>query len=311
MAYIRQEIRGTTPQDIMKINENTMGIYEKVFGDINFSDTDKDMQSKIMTQWLPIQGEGNLDASYPLLIRFFVPPNVKEVKSSSFNMICENFRMDSTVTQGGGSYQTGNVNLSVASGGGYTETLSESSKTSIVKKWGWLGSQVPAEYEPPYYSLVYGDAGANGLNWKYGGYYTTPNYDGLVLGAGVEKYKDNNSGQDQYVLDLLKIQHQHEIPAHSHNIAISPHTHSGTVGMTIPDHEHNLKAGIFVSTDTPQNVFVQLNDQAVAELTSAPLNNQDWTSFIKIGQWNTIKITTTNLARVVLYGTVELVIKNS
>ena len=40
MAYIRQEIRGTSGQDIAKMNENFMGIYEKVFGDINFSDTD-------------------------------------------------------------------------------------------------------------------------------------------------------------------------------------------------------------------------------------------------------------------------------
>ena len=50
MAYIRQEIRGTSGQDIAKMNENFMGIYEKVFGDINFSDTDTALQNSILTQ---------------------------------------------------------------------------------------------------------------------------------------------------------------------------------------------------------------------------------------------------------------------
>ena len=33
MTYVREEVRGTTGQDIMKINENFMNIFEKVFGD--------------------------------------------------------------------------------------------------------------------------------------------------------------------------------------------------------------------------------------------------------------------------------------
>ena len=118
MAYIRQEIRGTSGQDIAKMNENFMGIYEKVFGDINFSDTDKALQNSILTQYIPFQGEGNLDSKYPLTIRFYVPPNVKKVKNATVNVFLENYRMDSDITQGGGGVAGGSVNLSISGGGG-------------------------------------------------------------------------------------------------------------------------------------------------------------------------------------------------
>ena len=56
MTYIRQDINSTSPQDLLKINENFMNIFEKVFGDINFSDTAQELQTKIMTQYLSVQG---------------------------------------------------------------------------------------------------------------------------------------------------------------------------------------------------------------------------------------------------------------
>ena len=49
MPYVREQIHGTSGQDIMKINENFMSIFEKVFGDINFSDTDEALQKSILT----------------------------------------------------------------------------------------------------------------------------------------------------------------------------------------------------------------------------------------------------------------------
>lgn len=45
-SYVREDICGTTPQDLNKINMNNMAIWQKVFGDINFSDTDKDLKKE-------------------------------------------------------------------------------------------------------------------------------------------------------------------------------------------------------------------------------------------------------------------------
>ena len=98
MAYMRRDVRGTTGQDIEKINSNFMDIFDKVFGNINFSDADTKMKNKILTQWIPIQGEGNLDSSNPLYIRFFVPPNTRTVASTNFNVMTEHYRMDSSIT---------------------------------------------------------------------------------------------------------------------------------------------------------------------------------------------------------------------
>ena len=52
MAYIRQDVHGTSGQDILKINENFMNIFEKVFGYINFSDVDSELQKRINKQWI-------------------------------------------------------------------------------------------------------------------------------------------------------------------------------------------------------------------------------------------------------------------
>ena len=151
MPYVREQIHGTSGQDIMKINENFMSIFEKVFGDINFSDTDEALQKSILTQYIPFQGDGNLDKNYPLTIRFYVPPNVKKVNKASLNVFLENYRMDSDITEGGGGVAGGEVNLSVASGGGYTNTLSQGAETSYVRKWGSPGYEVdaPTDYIYP------------------------------------------------------------------------------------------------------------------------------------------------------------------
>ena len=47
MAYMRRDVRGTTGQDIEKINSNFMDIFDKVFGNINFSDADTKMKNDI------------------------------------------------------------------------------------------------------------------------------------------------------------------------------------------------------------------------------------------------------------------------
>ena len=304
MAYIRQEIRGTSGQDIAKMNENFMGIYEKVFGDINFSDTDTALQNSILTQYIPFQGEGNLDSKYPLTIRFYVPPNVKKVKNATVNVFLENYRMDSDITQGGGGVAGGSVTLSVASGGGYTNTLSQETRTSYVRKWGSPGYEVsaPTDYIYP---------NNNGMTNSNLGGFITSNDNRLTYGAVVPAGTMSNSTVPTYYVDLYSIQHSHEIPSHSHSISIQPHTHSGEASINIPDHEHKLKEGIRISTTTPSTTTVSINGTNVCSVSgaNATKNNVDITSYITIGEWNIIKVSTANLARVSVYGTIEALMK--
>lgn len=299
MPYVREQIHGTSGQDIMKINENFMSIFEKVFGDINFSDTDEALQKSILTQYIPFQGDGNLDKNYPLTIRFYVPPNVKKVNKASLNVFLENYRMDSDITEGGGGVAGGDVSLSVASGGGYSNSLSQGSSTSYVKKWG----SPPHEYVAP--TQAFNKNGTIEIN--AGGLVNNPGTNSLGLGTLSAKIGSTST----YVADLLRLQHSHEIPPHSHSISIEPHTHSGSASVTIPSHHHSLKEGIRVSTTAPGTTTIAVNGTNVCSVSASKVseNDVDITSYIKVGEWNIIKVSTTNLARISVYGTIEAIMR--
>ena len=299
MPYVREQIHGTSGQDIMKINENFMSIFEKVFGDINFSDTDEALQKSILTQYIPFQGDGNLDKNYPLTIRFYVPPNVKKVNKATVNVFLENYRMDSDITEGGGGVAGGSVSLSVASGGGYSNSLSQGSSTSYVKKWG----SPPHEYVAP--TQAFNKNGTIEIN--AGGLVNNPGTNSLGLGTLNAKIGSTST----YVADLLRLQHSHEIPPHSHSISIEPHTHSGSASVTIPSHHHSLKEGIRVSTTAPGTTTIAVNGTNVCSVSASKVseNDVDITSYIKVGEWNIIKVSTTNLARISVYGTIEAIMR--
>ena len=146
MSYIRQDVHGTSGQDILKINENFMNIFEKVFGDINFSDVDSELQKKINKQWIPVQGEGNLDSSNPLRIRFFIPPNTTKLVSSNFNIITENYRMDSSITsQSASSHEV----ISIASSTEPAQTRSSSVAPAQTRSSSTEPSQTPTSSTVP------------------------------------------------------------------------------------------------------------------------------------------------------------------
>ena len=304
MPYVREQIHGTSGQDIMKINENFMSIFEKVFGDINFSDTDEALQKSILTQYIPFQGDGNLDKNYPLTIRFYVPPNVKKVNKASLNVFLENYRMDSDITEGGGGVAGGSVSLSVASGGGYSNSLSQGSSTSYEKKWGTppYEVQAPSDYIYP--------NNMNMVNSNLGGFITS-NDNRTTYGAVIPSGKMANSSVYTNYVDLYSIQHSHEIPPHSHSISIEPHTHSGSASVTIPSHHHSLKEGIRVSTTAPGTTTISVNGINMCSVSASKVseNDVDITSYIKVGEWNIIKVSTTNLARISVYGTIEAIMR--
>lgn len=393
MAYMRRDVRGTTGQDIEKINSNFMDIFDKVFGNINFSDADTNMKNKILTQWIPIQGEGNLDSSNPLYIRFFVPPNTRTVVSTNFNVMTEHYRMDSSITSteenkqevvsvvssvapsetksstvspettktssvepsqtisatasasGVSGISSANVAVSSIGGGGVT-SYGGGGAVEYVRKWGSPGYEVdaPTDYIYPNNTGM--------INSNLGGFITS-NDNRLTYGAVVPVGKMSNSVAPTYYVDLYSIQHSHNIPSHthsipehSHSITLQPHTHSVTMeghahdvtipshshdvtipphshdltipshthevtgSVTIPAHSHTLNEGIKISAISPSDVKFHINDNVFATLQgNNSANNIDITDKIKIGEWNTIKITSSTVARATLYGTLEIRIK--
>lgn len=317
MAYVREEIRGTSGQDIMKMNENFMNIFQKVFGDINFSDVDNLMKSAINTQWISFQGEGNLDSNYNYTVRFFVPPNVKEVKGASFNAILERYRMDSGVANSGGGYANGSVALSLEEASTAVTSVTGGSTSSSVYKWGIPVSDGEIGIAPPTRKF-FGNGGdpvgqiyvttSEGIKT-----YIAGDNGGIAIPCTKGAFKDDfGNVLGEHAVDLFMLQHKHSIPAHGHTIQIKPHGHRGSVSVEIPDHQHPLNEGIKVSRSNAGTTILNINGTDVTLLTSSESikNNIDITQHIKIGEWNTITATTSGLARVNLYGTVEVVVKN-
>ena len=303
MSYIRQDVRGTSGQDIAKINDNFMNIFEKVFGDINFSDADKSLQNNILTQWIPFQGEGNLDKNYPLHIRFYVPPNIKTIKSAKLNAFVENYRMDSDVTSGGGGVAGGSVTLSISGGGNCVGSGYTASKTSYVTRWG----TPPYEYTAPT-DFIY-PQNSNTKN-KDGGFLTS-NDNRSTLGVLVPDGNLVGNPVSFKYADLKNFQHSHELPPISVNVSVPAHSHTGEASVSIPDHEHKLAEGIRVSTTAPQTTNIYINNNKVCSVSSndATANNIDISPYINIGDWNIIKVDTVNLARISVYGTIEAIMK--
>lgn len=385
MAYVRENINGFTPQDLNKLNDTLMGLFEKVHGDINFSDTDSVTQSKILTQWMPVQGDGNMDKNVPYYIRFFIPPNVKEVKSSDFNFMLENYRMDSSITTNADtsypviSTTTGEepkvyrstvatlkdnrttfatnlerktshdasagatsqgVVVAMYDGGGKTSD-GGGAVTARVKYWGFPYMTAPTAPGGSSNTTVV----QSGTNSKY---FYTPGRDDLhsmlinrtVYGASrpmadmfdFQHYHEIGSHDHwvpnhthtlrshshtvtmeahRHTFEIPGHDHKFDLPPHDHNFEVPAHTHSVSGTVEIKGHSHNLNEGIKVSSTNPVNVWVNVNGHDVVYLDSnnRTKNNIEIHKIVNIGQWNTIKVTTANLGRIVVYGVLELLTK--
>lgn len=310
---MREQVNGTSPQDIMKINENFESMWYKLHGDVDFEDTNKGLKNKIQTQYIPVQGEGNFDKNYPLYVRFYIPPNAKEIKSSSFNAICENYRMDSGVAEGGGGIE--NVDLNISMGNSSISCSVETSEATTHPVWLWFGKSgnIDNGLVPPLKSV--GDYGQETYYWDDRGYYTKGTYANRDLRYGLPLYlvdvNPNGSPREEAVVDAMSLNHVHKFPGHSHTFIQQPHSHSGNGRLRLDPHTHPLKEGIKVSTTTPQNVVLHINNEpyAVLDGSNTSANNVDITKHIKMGEWNVIKVTTSNLARITIYGTIELILK--
>lgn len=352
----RENINGNTPQDLNKLNNNFMTIWKTLFGGLDFSDTNSALKKKIQTQQIPVQGEGNFDSNFPLYIRFFVPSNTKSITSTSFNLICERYRMDSGVANGGGGVVDADINMSLASantgvasvssptvgvssvGGGGTTSATNSETSSYVNMWGNWNADDPSNTAtelrtmPPTFELFGNYMSDKQASYQirdlapYGGIYSSVAGRYQFSFAPVYKGFYEDSDKTEYWLDLATVQHKHTIKPHthslpdhshsislqphSHTITLQPHTHDATAKLNLPDHIHELNEGIKISSKSADNVTVKLNGNVIANMDSnanATKNNINSKDFIKIGEWNVIECTTTSLARITMYGIIELV----
>ena len=226
-------VRGTTPQDINKLNDFLTKLHSKVFSKIKFKDLDYTVQNKINTQIIPINGVGNMDSVEPYKIFFYVEPGKYKIVDCKISFLGIRYRTD--------------VVTDTSLGGAYT-----------------------------------------------GSSYSTYNGSGNIMtepgGGGTVGVVDN----------MVTVEN------HRHNVTISSHRHS--TNISIPKHSHALVKGIEHSS-IPSRIDIDLNGTNIATLTSTTLekNSINITDEVKEG-WNIITCSATTLARIVAFGTLEVII---
>lgn len=314
MAFRRNNITKSGLQGLAEkyINDNFMALFSKVSGgNINYTDLDTNTQKKILTQWIPFQMEGNLDANYPLETRFYLPPCVKEVKSASFSAVASNYRMDSDVALNDPTFNIVDLNISMSSGSTVVGTTTSGgggaiSETFYVEKWGTPPYQYSAPSKWVYENSSY-------IKPVMGGFVTGSSGSGLGTVVASQPLNSSNGVLKDYV-DFRNWQHTHylSVPSHTHGVsgAVSSHSHEGTARVELPQHVHKLNEGIKQSTKQPSSIEVQFNKTKVGRVlsgTNDTMNDVDVSKQCKIG-WNTIRVIGAGVGRITLYGVVEVLI---
>lgn len=281
-------------QDASKLNENMMKIWKKVFGNINFEDSGTDLKNKICTQYISFSGDGNFDLNNDLYVRFYIPPNTKKIVMGRFNAMLGRYRMDAGITSGGGKVV--NVDISISSSSATAGgTVGGGGSTTGVNYWLDQSGNVNSAPSSIYWNDGVKVTGSKGT---------------LELGSNgaVGSYVRKVSDTPAYIVDMSQLNHNHSY-YHTHTFAGSPHSHSGSGKINLPDHTHGLKEGVQISKSAPAGVKINVNGMQVSSISgdNASVVNKNITDKLQIGAWNVITCTTTNLARIDLYGTIELI----
>ncbi|MGK4040961.1 phage tail spike protein [Heyndrickxia oleronia] len=275
------EIRGNLMTVKDKQQKTRVKLGEYVSGKYGLQLMSKDGKTTVLDEdgMLQTWQEGrtdNVGANSALALWVFIPSNAISIRQAMLRFKLLRFRAYSrttawgggtstTTSNGGGFYSSteagGGIYTSTGSGGGGIKTTGDS---GVDVRYGWSQTE---------------DARAQG---------------------------DTIGHKHQY-WDVLGHKHNIDLPYHSHDINVSAHSHNVYIDshyhdVSIPSHTHDIEYGIFESYDTPSAVRVYINgyDRTVAlgGTWNYDVNNLNITSYLNIGQWNSIEIGSSSLGRI-------------
>ncbi|MCL6559789.1 MAG: hypothetical protein K6U74_13535, partial [Firmicutes bacterium] len=228
----------------------------------------------------------NVDASNPLVLNVYLPPETKSVHKALLRFRLQAFRAYETgAASGGGSTQKrssgGAVTQTTESGGGSTSGgglwFTESGYTS-----GMGATSIDGSHD-------HGDTASAGSHTHSG-------QTSWALGANLgsldhyHDYRYMNSGGSHYHgisydgghNHVITLNHSHQVYDHTHNITIPSHTHS----VIIPTHTHGITYGIYVGS-TATGITIKVNGIDQTASLGGPFNtnqtNINLTPYLVIG----------------------------
>ena len=258
----------------VKLGEYKTGKYGLQLMSKNGRDTVLDEDGMLQT-WQEGRTD-NVDSSSPLTLHVYIPPETISINKVILRFKLLNFRAYSRSTSWGGGTST-----TTSSGGGvYTST--ESGGGTSTSTYG--GGAVITPSGPSGVDVIYGTAETNPSKGDGDKYNHTHTYREVI------GHKHN--------IILPDHTHGFNVPSHSHSVYINSHYHD----VSIPSHSHDIEYGIYKSYDTPSSVRVYINgyDRTVAlgGTWNYDVSNLNITSYLNIGQWNTIELGSSRLGRI-------------
>lgn len=213
----------------------------------------------------------NADATYPVVIKFYIPAETVRINKMELNFKTTNFRAYSKAIQGGGALAT-----TTAAGGGTVE----SSDPGI-----WT-------LYPPQYLL--------GDFMNFGGSHTVNISISGTTGEGGDVPHDH-SFSDSDSDSIGGHAHSMYSVAHTHDVDLPNHAHS----LALPNHVHGIDYGIYLNSNNASAVTVTVDGAAIPgsdlnrdNLDIIPYLAKDGDGKVTRGTWHEIQIAPNTLARI-------------
>jgi len=236
----------------------------------------------------------NVDASNPLVLNVYLPPETKSVHKALLRFRLQAFRAYETGASSGGGGTSG-ASSTTTTGPSSTSTTTNNSKsfTLLPTNYQGLGTTTGGSHEHSYTSTNGAHVHSGETSW------TIPT-------VSPDHYHDyrymDSAGSHSHSVYSSNSSHNHDVYDHYH-----PHSHGmdHTHGMnhthSVPNHTHPLLFGIYIST-TATGVTVKINGTDRTSALGGPFNSDQSSlniaPYLTFGQWNTIELGSSQLGRV-------------
>lgn len=253
----------------------------------------------------------NVQNNYPLVLNVYLPPETRSIRRALLRFRRQNFRAYSTGAASGGGHVT-------PSAGAHRHRVFEWTGGGIWEDVMYTSTGLAGSHDHPsagshrhegagshdHGGTTYGGPGDHQHVIYAHGYHQHP-------AAGSHSHGSAGSHSHQQVVPLMRTWDCQDVNGRWQNIGIgSPATNisdiwtyeaAGSHTHTVNDHTHPISYGIYIST-LPTSITVKINGVDRTSALGGPFNsdqaNLDISSYLVIGQWNTIELGSSQLGRI-------------
>ena len=292
------QVKDNAGRERVRLGNYTTGKYGLLIKDSTGVKTILD-EDGILQSWQEGRTD-NVQSGYPLKLSLYVPNNTRIINKALLRFRLEAFRAYST------SVGTSATFTPTSYGGGDgTWTSASRSSSSETSSSGGSYSSTTGDYSMSSGSTQTEDDRYNTGKHNHGitsgqklavfnGAGNAPIYSAEWVPSGA-----HNHGTHSHGFSGKSHEHSFTIPSHDHKVTIGSHSHQ----IEIPGHTHPIVYGIYQST-TAYGVRIVINgiDRTTALGGGSGFytgqNNLEIGSFLTVGTWNTIDLSSTQLGRI-------------